>query len=294
MASAFAEHGRQNYKKNDGPRGAVIFNLFVNRDFHFIFGPLYCDILSFIMSILRKANSFVKDLLLVSRVGILFAPFRFIFRFLYNFSMLSSWVNKMSRSTTNSDFYTPFREYTKRVHLHESVISSQDLAAKPIHYLEFGVAGGTSFTWWVKANQHPDSRFFGFDTFEGLPEDWHFFKKGAFSFDIPFLEDERGTFIKGLFQDTLYTFLDNYRKTLDSPEVVRVLHMDADLYSSTLFALTMMAPFLRKGDIVLFDEFNIPNHEFAAWSDFIKSYYIKYEVIGSVNNFYQTAIRIIK
>ena len=178
--------------------------------------------------------------------------------------------------------------------MHESVIRDQDLAERPIHYLEFGVAGGTSFIWWIKANHHPDSRFFGFDTFEGLPEDWHFFKKGAFSFDIPFLEDERGTFIKGLFQDTLYKFLDNYRKISDKPGVTRVIHMDADLYSSTLFALTMMAPFLRNGDIILFDEFNIPNHEFAAWSDFIKSYYIKYEVIGSVNNFYQTAIRIIK
>jgi len=246
------------------------------------------------MSFVRKANSFIKDLLLVSRVGVLLAPLRFFFRFLYNFSMLSSWVNKMSGRTAHSDFYTPFRNYSNRVKLHEYVISSHSLAEKPIHYLEFGVAGGTSFAWWVKANRHPGSRFFGFDTFEGLPEDWHFFKKGAFSFDIPFLEDERGTFIKGLFQDTLYNFLDNYRRSLDTPDATRVLHMDADLYSSTLFALTMMAPFLRNGDIVFFDEFNIPNHEFAAWSDFIKSYYIRYEVIGSVNNFYQTAIRIIK
>jgi len=246
------------------------------------------------MSFVRKANSFIKDLLLVSRVGVLLAPLRFFFRFLYNFSMLSSWVNKMSGRTAHSDFYTPFRNYSNRVKLHEYVISSHSLADKPIHYLEFGVAGGTSFAWWVKANRHPGSRFFGFDTFEGLPEDWHFFKKGAFSFDIPFLEDERGTFIKGLFQDTLYNFLDNYRRSLDTPDATRVLHMDADLYSSTLFALTMMAPFLRNGDIVFFDEFNIPNHEFAAWSDFIKSYYIRYEVIGSANNFYQTAIRIIK
>ena len=246
------------------------------------------------MSFVRKANSFIKDLLLVSRVGILFAPFRFFFRFLYNFSMLSSWINKTSRIGTHSDFYTPFRNYSNREKLHEYVAGSNGLADRPIHYLEFGVAGGTSFAWWIRANHHPDSRFFGFDTFAGLPEDWHFFKKGAFSFDIPFLEDERGTFIKGLFQDTLYTFLDNYRKTVDRPDAVRVLHMDADLYSSTMFALTMMAPFLRNGDIVLFDEFNIPNHEFAAWSDFIKSYYIKYEVIGSVNNFYQTAVRIIK
>jgi hypothetical protein len=245
-------------------------------------------------SFIRKANSFIKDLLLASRLGILFTPFRFVFKFLYNFSLLSSWVNKHSGKVSFSDFYTPFRSYGNRVNLHQHVIKSEGLDQKPVHYLEFGVAGGTSFAWWVKANQHPGSLFYGFDTFEGLPEDWHFFKKGAFSFDIPFMEDARGTFIKGLFQDTLYKFLDNYARNLDTPDVTRVIHLDADLYSSTLFALTRLAPFLRNGDILLFDEFNIPNHEFAAWNDFVRSYYIKYEVIGSVNNFYQTAIKIIK
>jgi hypothetical protein len=208
--------------------------------------------------------------------------------------MLSSWVNKQSGKVPYSDFYTPFRQYTNRIHLYEQVINNFGLDKKPIHYLEFGVASGVSFAWWVKANQHPASRFYGFDTFEGLPEDWHFFKKGAFLHDIPFMEDARGTFIKGLFQDTVYNFLDTYRSTTGTTEATRVLHMDADLYSSTLFALTMMAPFLRNGDIVLFDEFNIPNHEFAAWSDFVRSYYIRYEVIGAVNNFYQIAIKIIK
>src|SRR5882757_7358386 len=246
------------------------------------------------MSFIRKANSFIKDLLLVSRVGILFTPLRFTFRFLYNFSMLSSWVNKWSGKIPFSDFYKPFRQYANRIKLHEYVISSHGLAQKPIHYLEFGVAGGTSFSWWIKANQHPGSRFFGFDTFEGLPEDWHFFKKGAFSYDTPFIDDARGAFIKGLFQDTVYSFIDNYRQSVDNADAIRVLHLDADLYSSTLFALTMLAPFLRNGDILLFDEFNIPNHEFAAWNDFVRSYYIGYEVIGCVNNFYQTAIKIIK
>jgi hypothetical protein len=246
------------------------------------------------MSVIRKANSFIKDFLLVSRVGLLLAPLRFPFKFLYNFSLLSSWVNKNSGKVPYKDFYTPFRNYDNRVKLHQHVVSSEGLDKKPIHYLEFGVASGTSFRWWIGANQHPGSRFFGFDTFEGLPEDWHFFKKGAFSFDTPLLEDGRATFLKGLFQDTVYTFLDNYRLNIDNPDATRVLHLDADLYSSTLFALTMLAPFLRNGDILLFDEFNIPNHEFAAWNDFVRSYYIKYEVIGSVNNFYQTAIKVIK
>lgn len=139
-------------------------------------------------------------------------------------------------------------------------------------------------------NKNARSTFTGFDTFEGLPEDWHFFKKGAFNHDVPQVPDSRAKFVKGLFQDTLYKFLKNYNR---QENVKLVLHMDADLYSSTLFTLTMMAPYMRPGDVVFFDEFNIPNHEFSAWHDFTRSYYIKYEIAGAVNNFYQTAFKIV-
>jgi O-methyltransferase len=242
----------------------------------------------------QKSNSFIKDLLLASRIGILLAPFRFIFRFLLNFSLLSSWVNKYSRKTPFSDFYKPFRVYSDRIKLYEHLLKVEGLDNKPIHYLEFGVAGGTSFAWWAKANRHPDSLFFGFDTFEGLPEDWHFYKKGAMSFDVPTLPDPRAKFIKGLFQDTVYDFLADHGRRADRSGTIRVIHLDADLYSSTLFALTMLAPFLRNGDILFFDEFNVPNHEFAAWNDFIRSYYINYESMGAVNNFYQTSFKIVR
>jgi hypothetical protein len=69
--------------------------------------------------------------------------------------------------------------------------------------------------------------------------------------------------------------------------------MDADLYNSTLFVLTSISHLLEKGDIVIFDEFNVPMHEFKAFSEWTSSYYIKYEVVGAVNNFYQLAIKIL-
>jgi len=69
--------------------------------------------------------------------------------------------------------------------------------------------------------------------------------------------------------------------------------MDADLYTSTLFVLTSISPFLGKGDILIFDEFNVPMHEFKAFTEWTQSYYIKYEVLAAVNNFYQVAFRIV-
>ena len=105
---------------------------------------------------------------------------------------------------------------------------------------------------------------------------------------IPQLADDRCIFIKGLFQNTLPNFL----KSFDNNKKL-VVHLDADLFTSTLFVLTSLAPYLKPGDIIMFDEFNVPNHEFFAFDIFVKSYYINYEVLGGVNNYYQTAVKIV-
>ena len=68
--------------------------------------------------------------------------------------------------------------------------------------------------------------------------------------------------------------------------------MDADIYTATLYVLTLITPFLKSGDIIFFDEFNVPLHEFKAFKEWSNSFYIKYKVLGGVNNFYQTAIMI--
>lgn len=240
--------------------------------------------------LLKRANSFLKDLLLASRIALLFKPFSSFLKFLSHFSLLTAWINRQSGRTAFSDFYKPLRTYTDRLKLYKHVSDKEGIGSDKIEYLEFGVAGGTSFKWWLAENKHLESLFFGFDTFEGLPENWAFYKKGAMSFTMPTYPDERAAFYKGLFQETLYKFLEEHGKS----DVRRVIHMDADLYSSTLFALTMLAPYLKAGDILFFDEFNVPNHEFAAWHDFTRSYYIEYEVLGAVNNFYQTAFKIIR
>ena len=67
---------------------------------------------------------------------------------------------------------------------------------------------------------------------------------------------------------------------------------DADLYTATLFALTSLAPHLKKGDIIFFDEFVVPTHEFMAYTHFIDSYYFKLELIGAANNYYFVAFKV--
>jgi hypothetical protein len=199
---------------------------------------------------------------------------------------LSKWANDHKKIPFN-DFPSKW-DYKKRYDLYNYVIEKEGLNTV-INYLEFGVAGGESFNWWMTKNENAASHFYGFDTFTGLPEDFGQFKKGTFNTgkNIPEIKDKRGQFFQGLFQQTLPGFLksfDNRNKT--------ILMLDADLYTATLFALTSLAPYLKEGDIILFDEFVVPTHEFMAYKNFIESYYFDLELIGAANNYYFTAFKV--
>ncbi|MFO7790795.1 MAG: class I SAM-dependent methyltransferase [Bacteroidales bacterium] len=209
-----------------------------------------------------------------------------LLNFLAHLSGLSKFIHKHKKGLKFNDFYSPKFNYRKRLWLFEKIIESENL--KDINYLEFGVENAGSFKWWLDHVQHKEARFYGFDTFSGLPEDWGPFRKGDMSAgSIPEIDDDRHEFIQGLFQQTLPEFLKNFDNTKR-----KVIHLDADLYTSTYFVLTRMAPLLRPGDILFFDEFNVPLHEYKAFTEFVNSYYIDYEVLGAVNNFYQIAVKI--
>jgi O-methyltransferase len=240
--------------------------------------------MSFKLSVIRKT----KWMFIRFRLHAIVEPLsRFLLNLAY-LSKVSGWVER-NRDIAYNDFYSGQWDYNKRYGLYEYIFKEKQLDGEII-YLEFGVSGGYSFSWWVKRNFHPGSRFTGFDTFEGLPEDWGGFSKGAMSTksQIPKLDDERVLFKKGLFQDTLPDFL----KTLDKTKR-KVIMMDADLYTSTLYTLTSMAPYLQKGDILFFDQFNVPMHEFLAFNNFIDSFYLKFQLIGAANNYYFCAFEML-
>lgn len=226
-----------------------------------------------------------KSIFIKLRLHYIFGPLEGFFLQLSQLSKMSRWANK-HKNIPGNDFFSKW-DYQKRFTLYESIFNTENLNQE-INYLEFGVAQGTSFQWWMTKNTNPSSRFHGFDTFTGLPEDFGPYKKGYFnSGSIPHIIDDRGKFYQGLFQQTLPGFL----KEFDNSKR-KVIMMDADLYTATLYTLTSLAPYLKKGDIILFDEFSVPTHEFMAYQDFINSYYLDLEPIGVINNYYFIAFKI--
>ena len=159
-------------------------------------------------------------------------------------------------------------------------ISQNYLSKEAIDYLEFGVFEGYSIRKWSEINNDPRSRFYGFDTFTGLPEVWFGdMGKGTFTTEgrIPEIPDNRVTFVKGLFTDTLEVFLKDYHR-----KNRMVLHIDADLYSSTLFVFISFHRILVNGDIIIFDDFMDPVGEFKAFLDYCHAFGINPRLIAYV------------
>lgn len=150
--------------------------------------------------------------------------------------------------------------------------------------LEFGVGSGGSLR--RIAKQMPA---LGFDSFDGLPEDWEVgrFEKGAFACDRPRVNNAK--IIAGLFDDTVPGY--------KWPEDVSLIHLDADLYSSTMTVLDQLwdSGVLRSGVYIVFDEYHgaqrCVDHEQRAWAEFAERTGVEWSVIGHGPE--QWAIRII-
>lgn len=230
---------------------------------------------------------YIKIMFAWLRLHVLFNFLSSAFLNMYYLTKFSLWVSK-NRKPAFNDFPSKW-DYNKRYDLYKWVIEHEKLGSTSINYMEFGVAQGYSFKWFMQQNNHPESRFYGFDTFTGLPEDFGLFKKGLFNNnnEPPKIDDARGKFYQGLFQQTVPSFL----KELNNGKK-NVLMMDADIYSATLYTLASLAPYLKEGDLIFFDEFSVPTHEFRAFLDFTQSYYINLELLAAANNYYFTAFRV--
>lgn len=144
---------------------------------------------------------------------------------------------------------------------------------KPLEglWLEFGVFSGKTINLMAK-HAPPGRTVYGFDTFEGLPESWRDkFAKGTFDCKGKFPEVESNvTLVKGLFQDTLVPFLVEHNEPSD--QKVAVAHLDADLYSATIYVLRELAPRIVPGTLLVFDELiNYPGFETHEWKALLEA-----------------------
>ena len=124
----------------------------------------------------------------------------------------------------------------------------------------------------------PFKKGFGFDTFTGLPEDWHSEPSGTYSSFGSIPKIKGGEFIVGKFEDTLPKFFSQKRP------LASLINFDADLYSSTLCALNYSNKVIDEKTILVFDEFimnkNWEKDEYKALNEFCDNLGISYDVLA--------------
>ena len=155
------------------------------------------------------------------------------------------------------------------IHREHEVFLAECLAKAPAAgvHCEFGVYSGNSLN--LLAALRPTQRFDGFDSFRGLPEEWTGYR--AFDFDrqgkLPDVRDNVRLHV-GLFDATLPAFV-------QSAGPVAFLHVDCDLYTSTVSIFSHLGPKLLPGSVIVFDEYfgypGFEHHERKAFAEFLQS-----------------------
>lgn len=175
--------------------------------------------------------------------------------------------------------FTPPRPAHSRSSLLDLAVRAareNEATAGPGLWLEFGVYRGESLR---RIAAGAPRTVFGFDSFEGLPEDWgpgH--PRGKFSLGtaVP-LPPPNSEFVPGLFDATLPSFLD--RRPQDRASFV---HVDCDLYESARTVLGELASRLKERAVLVFDEFCglLPDDEARAFREFLRSTGLRFRYLG--------------
>ena len=149
-----------------------------------------------------------------------------------------------------------------------------ELSERERAFYEFGVWMGDSFKYIVPSF----SGGFGFDSFQGLPEDWGVVPRGTYSSRGRVPDIENAKFIVGEFAATLPEFFES-----EQP-MAGLMNFDADLYSSTITALSNARPVIDRQTTLVFDEFIVNNNweqdEFKALNEFCQANGFTYEVVA--------------
>lgn len=164
---------------------------------------------------------------------------------------------KDSYNKFKSYFYSSLFISSKKINEFALKRSIKNFDLKNPYFLEFGVFDGTSINKFAQI--HKDKKIYGFDSFLGMREDWSGtdVEQGFFNLNGQMPKVSNNVeLIKGWVQDTVKVFLNTHK-----PEI-GFAHMDLDTYESTKYVLKEIKPFLKKGSILLFNEF----YNFPGWS----------------------------
>jgi O-methyltransferase len=161
-------------------------------------------------------------------------------------------------------YYKRSDEDDKFQHLLEAVnyVKNTEL---PGVFFEFGCHSGRTFSSVILAAQFLDINLnpFAFDSFQGLPQTSSdtdgIFEQGSFHTSIDQFKDiiKKKTGVTLPNQNIIEGF---YEKTLDDnlskglPQTVGMVHIDVDLYSSTVSVLEFIKSHLIDGTVILFDD----------------------------------------
>ncbi len=145
--------------------------------------------------------------------------------------------------------------------------------------LDLGVYKGASTR--ALARIFPEETIHGFDSFEGLPDDWAHVPKGTFGDMAGTLPDmpDNVSLYKGWFSETLPVWRTEY------PEPnISMLRVDCDIYSSTVDIFNAVGDMLHPNAIIVFDEligyYGWQLHEHKAFMEFVEKRSLKYEYVA--------------
>ena len=168
---------------------------------------------------------------------------------------LSKWVYNISRHYIFRDVRLP--GFRKAV----ALINEKNVKGD---YLEFGVYKGASlirFYNLFKEYDLTDIRLFAFDAFKGLPNsEGSVFREGEFFFPKgPFIKrikkagvnPERVIIVEGFFNESLTDTI----KNVNNLSKAAIIHVDCDLYESTVDVLRFCQDLIQEGTILIFDDY---------------------------------------
>jgi hypothetical protein len=154
-------------------------------------------------------------------------------------------------------------------------------------HAEFGVFKGESINF--LARTFPHRKFYGFDSFEGLKEDWlgTRFVKGYFDVGgkLP-AAPKNVEFRKGWFDTTLPVFLS------DHGDDFAFVHIDCDTYEATRTVFDAIETKIKSGTVICFDEhhgyLNWRNGEYKALQELLSRTNLAAEYVAFTD--YQAAV----